>query len=59
MQKGLKMKKCNTCGNDYSPSCDWKQGRCPHHTPMLTDYHFRFYNLLQTIKGLFKRGSST
>ena len=53
------MKKCNTCGNEYSPSCDWRQGRCPHHRPMLTNYHFRFYNLIQTIKGIFKRGSST
>ena len=27
--------KCNTCKNDYSPECDYKQGRCPHHKPMI------------------------
>ena len=49
--------KCNTCNKDYSPSCDYRQGRCPMRPPMLTNYHFRFYNLFQTIKGLFKRGN--
>ena len=27
--------KCDTCGNEYSPECDYKQGRCPHHPPMI------------------------
>lgn len=27
---------CKTCNKPYSPSCDYRQGRCPHHTPMLT-----------------------
>lgn len=50
--------KCNTCGEtikEYGVGCDWNQGRCPHRTPMLTDYHFRYYNLIQWIRGLFKR----
>jgi hypothetical protein len=46
--------KCNICNKEYSPDCDYKQGRCPLHTPMLTDYHFRFFNLLRVIKELFK-----
>ena len=29
------MDKCNTCRNQYSPSCDYNQGRCPHHKPMI------------------------
>jgi hypothetical protein len=29
------MPKCNTCKKDYSPDCDYNQGRCPHHTPMI------------------------
>jgi len=29
------MDKCNTCHNQYSPSCDYNQGRCPHHPPMI------------------------
>lgn len=51
--------KCDTCGENYSVKCDYRQGRCPHHPAMLTNYHFRFYNLIQLIKGLFKRGNST
>ena len=27
--------KCNTCNKEYSPECDYKQGRCPYHPPML------------------------
>lgn len=29
------MDKCPTCHNQYSPTCDWNQGRCPNHPPML------------------------
>jgi len=27
--------KCNTCNKDYTPDCDYNQGRCPHHPPLL------------------------
>ena len=27
--------KCNICRKEYSPDCDYKQGRCPHHPPMI------------------------
>lgn len=27
--------KCETCNKEYSADCDYKQGRCPHHPPML------------------------
>lgn len=27
--------KCNICKQEYSPECDYKQGRCPHHPPMI------------------------
>lgn len=27
--------KCNACGKIYQPNCDWNQGRCPHHPPLL------------------------
>ena len=49
------MSKCNTCGEEIKLGCDWRQGRCPHRIP-LTDYHFRYYNLVQFIKHIFKRG---
>ena len=50
-----RLMKCNTCGDEIKVDCDWRQGRCPHIQPMLTDYHYRYYNLLQTIKGWFKK----
>lgn len=27
--------KCNTCKKDYSPECDYNQGRCPHHPTLI------------------------
>ena len=27
--------KCETCNKEYSPDCDYKQGRCPHRPPLL------------------------
>ena len=27
---------CATCNKEYSATCDYKQGRCPHHPPLLT-----------------------
>ena len=27
--------KCNLCRQDYTPACDYNQGRCPHHKPMI------------------------
>jgi len=26
---------CDICKKEYSPDCDYKQGRCPHHKPMI------------------------
>jgi hypothetical protein len=51
--------KCETCGDYISPSCDYRQGRCPHRQPILTNYHFRYVNLFKIIKGWFKNGNST
>jgi hypothetical protein len=27
--------KCNTCNQEYTPECNYNQGRCPHHPPLL------------------------
>jgi len=27
--------KCDICKKDYSPDCDFQQGRCPHHPSMI------------------------
>jgi hypothetical protein len=45
--------KCDYCMKEVTPDCDWRQGRCPYRP--VTDYHMRFYNLIQTIKGWFKK----
>jgi hypothetical protein len=55
--------KCNTCGEELKENgvgCDWRQGRCPHRSPLfneivLDNYKMRYYNLIQAIKNLFKR----
>ena len=26
---------CKTCGKEYNPMCDYMQGRCPHHPPLI------------------------
>lgn len=26
---------CKICRQEYSPDCDYNQGRCPHHPPMI------------------------
>jgi len=56
----MKDNKCTTCGQEYSPSCDWRQGRCPHHPSMFEQlmsdpYKTRYYNLINSIKGWFKK----
>ena len=27
--------KCTTCRREYSPQCDYHQGRCPLHPPVI------------------------
>jgi hypothetical protein len=48
--------KCDSCGEEITSGCTWRQGRCPHRPPMLSEYHFRYCNLIEFIKHLFKRG---
>ena len=52
--------KCIACGEDIKPNCDWRQGRCPHQPAMIDQllsdpYKARYYNLLQSIKNIFKK----
>lgn len=56
---------CKTCGEELKEGgvgCDWRQGRCPHRSPMfneivLNKYKMRFYNLLNSLKGWFRNGN--
>ena len=44
---------CKTCGQEYTPMCDFMQGRCPHHPAMITfdTFKTRFTNLINFFKG--------
>jgi cyclopropane fatty-acyl-phospholipid synthase-like methyltransferase len=53
--------KCQTCGNEYSTTCDYMQGRCPHHASMASQilaspYYTRYMNLFKSIKNFFTKG---
>ena len=48
------------CGEEVKVNCDWRQGRCPNRSPMFNEivvdhYKMRLYNLIQYIKGWFKK----
>jgi hypothetical protein len=52
---------CKHCGQEVKAGCDWRQGRCPHAPSTLERfkeclYYTRYYNLINFIKNLFKRG---
>ena len=44
---------CETCGREYTPMCDYLQGRCPYHPAMidLSAVKIRFTNLINFLKG--------
>lgn len=35
MTLSSKKPKCAICRKEYSPDCDFNQGRCPHHPPTI------------------------
>jgi hypothetical protein len=50
---------CDYCMKEVTPDCDWHQGRCPYRKPMIDEimldtYKSRYYNLLNSIRNLFK-----
>jgi hypothetical protein len=44
---------CETCGREYTPRCNYLQGRCPYHPAMidLLAVKTRFTNLINFLKG--------
>ena len=44
---------CQICGQEYTPACDYRQGRCPHHPAMLdvSVIKTRFTNLINFLQG--------
>ena len=54
-----KPKRCSLCKQEYTPMCDYMQGRCPHHPSMVdrilsNPNKSRFYNLIKFFKGKSK-----
>ena len=47
---------CKTCGQEYSPMCEYMQGRCPYHPAMvnLSAVNTRFVHLINFFKGKIK-----
>lgn len=48
-----KLPLCSICRQTYTPACNWNQGRCPHHPPMISvdKVQTRFNNLIKFFKG--------
>ena len=44
---------CQTCGQEYTAMCSYRQGRCPHHLAMITlsSVKTRFTNLFNFLRG--------
>jgi S-adenosylmethionine/arginine decarboxylase-like enzyme len=44
---------CKTCGQEYTPVCAFRQGRCPHHPAMIDMSAIKngFTNLINFLKG--------
>lgn len=44
---------CKTCDKEYTPMCDYMQGRCPYHPSMikLPSLTTRFTNLIKFLQG--------
>lgn len=54
-QKRLSSKppRCSLCKHEYTPACDFMQGRCPHHPSMIStkSVQTRFNNIIKFFKG--------
>jgi hypothetical protein len=45
--------RCSLCKKEYTPMCDFLQGRCPHHPSMISvkEVQTRFNNIIKFFKG--------
>ena len=46
---------CHICNEEIRIDCEWRQGRCPHRTPFLTNFHFRYLTLFRSLKLFFTK----
>lgn len=49
------MGKCNVCRQPYSANCDYRQGRCPLHPPLIDIEKLKIYNFFKQIFARFKQ----
>ena len=49
----MKKTDCKTCGKEYTPMCDYNQGRCPHHPALINTDKIKtqIHNLINFLKG--------
>jgi hypothetical protein len=46
--KKVKLARCSICYKVPTPDCDWRQGRCPHREPSVSEAAIRnFFNLFR------------
>jgi hypothetical protein len=49
--KKIKLAKCSICFQVPTPECTWRQGRCPHREPMISQAVIRnFFNFFKRSK---------
>lgn len=49
--KKVKLARCSICRETPRPDCDWRQGRCPHRDPMISQSVIRnFFNFFKKHK---------
>lgn len=41
--------KCQVCRQIYTTACDYRQGRCPHHPPVINLQRLRKTNNARTV----------
>jgi excinuclease UvrABC nuclease subunit len=49
----MKKTDCKTCDKEYTPMCDYMQGRCPHHSALISTQviRTRIQNIINFFKG--------
>ena len=52
-QLSKKPPRCSLCKHEYTPACDFMQGRCPHHPAMISTQavRTRFNRIIKFFKG--------
>jgi hypothetical protein len=47
--KAVKLARCSICRKIPTPDCDWRQGRCPHREPAISQ------SVIHNFLNFFKR----